>query len=63
MQRHEIIREAILSAQVAYDRTGSVIRAHSAATAICYSSGFSYAESERIARWTTRQIRTHHNEV
>lgn len=55
------LRSALRAAQVTYDRTGSIQSAHYAAATECRAAGYGYAESERIARWTLRQIRTHYS--
>jgi len=60
MDSRATVRTALRAAQVTYDRTGSVTRATAAAVETCRSYGMSYAESERVAQWTARTIRTHH---
>lgn len=56
----ETLRSALRASQVTYDRTGSIERAHRAAVETCYAAGCNLRESQSVAQWTLRKIRTHH---
>ena len=62
MDTRYYLRTALRAAQVTYDRSGSIEKAHRAAIEVCYSGGMSLRESQRIAGWTLRTIRTHYSQ-